>query len=308
MPCSWVGRCVDEGLPHQIPVMANLYMSTYAHGMTYTAYPLVGSTAGGTLITILFNGGIIELTGRIMTSNYEDYDFNVDFIDGSIVRKDAWSISAKQEVFLHQTFPEIHSVYPDIGSVGGGTDVAIRGDFFMDPVKVSISGNICKIKSLTPQVIICTTAPPGQYENAPFPGNRGLLYEMWIGPRASDTNDLSLQHRSVVLSASSPPDVSLIPGQPFRRCGFPLQPLQNPIPLKGIDATPLAKNKPQFWTQVTMRMAPTHQEDCRFLVLHNLHDAIVLGFPWLQDVFDEPKSSSLPPHSDCDCVIDLIPG
>ncbi|CAJ0958401.1 unnamed protein product [Ranitomeya imitator] len=27
-----------------------------------------------------------------------------------------------------------------------------------------------------------------------------------------------------------------------------------------------------------------------------------------QDVFDEPKSSSLPPHRDCDCAIDLIPG
>ncbi|CAJ0953264.1 unnamed protein product [Ranitomeya imitator] len=26
------------------------------------------------------------------------------------------------------------------------------------------------------------------------------------------------------------------------------------------------------------------------------------------DVFDEPKSSSLPPHRDCDCAIDLIPG
>ncbi|CAJ0957984.1 unnamed protein product [Ranitomeya imitator] len=28
----------------------------------------------------------------------------------------------------------------------------------------------------------------------------------------------------------------------------------------------------------------------------------------LKDVFDEPKSSSLPPHRDCDCAIDLIPG
>ncbi|CAJ0934458.1 unnamed protein product, partial [Ranitomeya imitator] len=27
-----------------------------------------------------------------------------------------------------------------------------------------------------------------------------------------------------------------------------------------------------------------------------------------QDVFDEPKSSSLPPHRDCDCAINLIPG
>ncbi|CAJ0955511.1 unnamed protein product, partial [Ranitomeya imitator] len=28
----------------------------------------------------------------------------------------------------------------------------------------------------------------------------------------------------------------------------------------------------------------------------------------VKDVFDEPKSSSLPPHRDCDCAIDLIPG
>ncbi|CAJ0944253.1 unnamed protein product [Ranitomeya imitator] len=103
----------------------------------------------------------------------------------------------------------------------------------------------------------------------------------------------------------------------------------SPIPLRGIDAAPLAKDKPQYWTQMTMYMAPEHQEDCRFLVLHNLHDVVVLGFPWLQehnpvldwktmsvpeflsdfqDVFDEPKSSSLPPHRDCDCAINLIPG
>ncbi|CAJ0928623.1 unnamed protein product, partial [Ranitomeya imitator] len=139
-----------------------------------------------------------------------------------------------------------------------------------------------------------------------------------------------------------------------RRCGFVLEPLQCPIPLRGIDATPLAKNKPQYWTQLTMCMAPAHQEDIRFLVLHNLHDVVVLGLPWLQvhnpvldwksmsvsswgcqgvhgdvlflsissstpsevpeflcdyrDVFDEPKSNALPPHRDCDCAIDLIPG
>ncbi|CAJ0964139.1 unnamed protein product [Ranitomeya imitator] len=139
-----------------------------------------------------------------------------------------------------------------------------------------------------------------------------------------------------------------------RRCGFFLEPLQYPIPLRGIDATPLAKNKPQYWTQLTMCMAPAHQEAIRFLVLHNLHDVVVLGLPWLQvhnpvldwksmsvsswgcqgvhgdvpflsissstpsevpeflsdyrDVFDEPKSRALPPHGDCDCAIDLIPG
>ncbi|CAJ0933022.1 unnamed protein product [Ranitomeya imitator] len=49
------------------------------------------------------------------------------------------------------------------------------------------------------------------------------------------------------------------------RCGFSLEPLEVPIPLKGIDSTPLAMNKPQYWTQVTMRMTPVHQEVIRFL-------------------------------------------
>ncbi|CAJ0922866.1 unnamed protein product [Ranitomeya imitator] len=139
-----------------------------------------------------------------------------------------------------------------------------------------------------------------------------------------------------------------------KRCGFFLEPLRCPIPLRGIDATPLAKNKPQYWAQLTMCMAPAHQEVIRFLVLHNLHDVVVLGLPWLQthnpvldwnsmsvsswgcqgvhgdvpflsissstpsevpeflsdyqDVFEEPKSDALPPHRDCDCAINLIPG
>ncbi|XP_075123024.1 fibrocystin [Leptodactylus fuscus] len=222
-------------------------------------------------------GGVIELSGRILSSNYEDYDFNVDYIEGpivmtsdqdgwisvctlvdkisasiypihvkgdfgslqckaegsyigsqnitfsvfnkgkSIVSKEAWSISAKQELFLYQTFSEIHSVYPDVGGVGGGTDITITGDFFMDPVKVSIAGNFCKIGSLSPQVIICTTPPSGQYVKAPHPGNRGLLYEMWVGSNATDMDNLSIQKRSVVPSASSPSDVVLVPGEPYRQ-------------------------------------------------------------------------------------------
>ncbi|CAJ0935740.1 unnamed protein product [Ranitomeya imitator] len=164
----------------------------------------------------------------------------------------------------------------------------------------------------------------------------------------------SLSSFSVMAFVDSGASLNLMDLEFARRCGFSLQPLQSPIPLRGIDATPLAKDKPQYWTQMTMYMAPAHLEDCRFLVLHNLHDVVVLGFPWLQehnsvldwktmsvtswgcrgvhsdvplmsissspssevpeflsdfqDVFDEPKSSSLPPHRDCDCAINLIPG
>ncbi|CAJ0931776.1 unnamed protein product [Ranitomeya imitator] len=163
-----------------------------------------------------------------------------------------------------------------------------------------------------------------------------------------------LSSYSVMAFVDSGAALNLMDLEFARRCGFDLEPLQCPIPLRGIDATPLAKNKPQYWTQLTMCMAPAHQEDIRFLVLHNLHDVVVLGLPWLQvhnpvldwksmsvsswgcqgvhgdvpflsissstpsevpeflsdyrDVFDEPKSNALPPHRDCDCAIDLIPG
>ncbi|CAJ0950422.1 unnamed protein product [Ranitomeya imitator] len=164
----------------------------------------------------------------------------------------------------------------------------------------------------------------------------------------------SLSSYSVMAFVDSGAALNLMDLEYARRCGFFLEPLQCPIPLRGIDATPLAKNKPQYWTQLTMCMAPAHQEVIRFLVLHNLHDVVVLGLPWLQahnpvldwksmsvsswgcqgvhgdvpflsissstpsevpeflsdyrDVFDEPKSNTLPPHRDCDCAINLIPG
>ncbi|CAJ0923308.1 unnamed protein product [Ranitomeya imitator] len=92
----------------------------------------------------------------------------------------------------------------------------------------------------------------------------------------------SLSSYSVMAFVDSGAALNLMDLEFARRCGFVLEPLQCLIPLRGIDATPLAKNKPQYWTQLTMCMAPAHQEDIRFLVLHNLHDVVVLGLPWLQ--------------------------
>ncbi|CAJ0916727.1 unnamed protein product [Ranitomeya imitator] len=164
----------------------------------------------------------------------------------------------------------------------------------------------------------------------------------------------SLSSYSVMAFVDSGAALNLMDLDYAKRCGFFLEPLRCPIPLRGIDATPLAKNKPQYWAQLTMCMAPAHQEVIRFLVLHNLHDVVVLGLPWLQthnpvldwnsmsvsswgcqgvhgdvpflsissstpsevpeflsdyqNVFEEPKSDALPPHRDCDCAINLIPG
>ncbi|NXE14723.1 PKHD1 protein, partial [Lophotis ruficrista] len=99
----------------------------------------------------------------------------------SAVHKSAWLISAKQELFLYQTHSEITSVFPAGGSLGGGTDLTVTGDFFEEPVQVTAAGVPCKVKHVSPQQIRCTTEAVGKARRlgAPQPGNRGLLFEVW---------------------------------------------------------------------------------------------------------------------------------
>ncbi|KAG8124491.1 hypothetical protein E2320_019825, partial [Naja naja] len=90
----------------------------------------------------------------------------------SIVHKDAWLISAKQELFLYQTF----------------------------------SGTPCQIKHITPQKIICSTGAVDN--NRSFseiqPGNRGLLFEVWDGSDANLTEAIPGYGWQIVPNASSP--------------------------------------------------------------------------------------------------------
>lgn len=50
-----------------------------------------------------------------------------------------WSIFRSLLFFF--SFAEILSVFPDTGSLGGRTDITITGDFFDNPVQVTIAGN-----------------------------------------------------------------------------------------------------------------------------------------------------------------------
>ncbi|NXB26652.1 PKHD1 protein, partial [Rhagologus leucostigma] len=106
----------------------------------------------------------------------------------SAVHKGAWLISAKQELFLYQTHPEVLSVFPAGGSLAGGTDLTVTGDFFEEPVQVTAAGVPCKVKHVSPREIRCTTEPVGEGRSlgAPQPGNRGLLFEVW-----DDASDLT---------------------------------------------------------------------------------------------------------------------
>ncbi|NWW75684.1 PKHD1 protein, partial [Climacteris rufus] len=123
----------------------------------------------------------------------------------SAVHKGAWLISAKQELFLYQTHSEILSVFPAGGSLGGGTDLTVMGDFFEEPVQVTAAGVPCKVKHVSPQQIRCTTEPVGEGRRlrAPQPGNRGLLFEVWDD--ASDLTEAGPGYRwQFVPNASSP--------------------------------------------------------------------------------------------------------
>ncbi|NXH13503.1 PKHD1 protein, partial [Bucco capensis] len=123
----------------------------------------------------------------------------------SAVHKDAWLISAKQELFLYQTHSEISSVFPAAGSLGGGTDLTVTGDFFEEPLQVTVAGVPCQVKDVSPQQIRCTTEPVGKSRRlgAPQPGNRGLLFEVWDD--SSDLTEAGPGYRwQFVPNASSP--------------------------------------------------------------------------------------------------------
>ncbi|KAK1207578.1 PKHD1 protein, partial [Pygoscelis papua] len=125
----------------------------------------------------------------------------------SAVHKGAWLISAKQELFLYQTHSEITSVFPAGGSLGGGTDLTVTGDFFEEPVQVTAAGVPCKVKHVSPQQIRCTTEPVGKGRRLGAPparyGNRGLLFEVWDD--ASDLTEAGPGYRwQFVPKASSP--------------------------------------------------------------------------------------------------------
>uniref|UniRef100_A0A8C8SGU1 PKHD1 ciliary IPT domain containing fibrocystin/polyductin n=1 Tax=Pelusios castaneus TaxID=367368 RepID=A0A8C8SGU1_9SAUR len=104
----------------------------------------------------------------------------------SMVHKDAWLISAKQELFLYQTYSEIVSVFPVSGSLGGGSDLTITGDFFDQPMQVTVAGK-------NVEIILPSVTP------------KGLLFEVWDGAAGTDLPEGAPGYRcQIVPNASSP--------------------------------------------------------------------------------------------------------
>ncbi|XP_029801305.1 fibrocystin [Suricata suricatta] len=149
----------------------------------------------------------------------QNVSFSVFNKGKSMVHKNAWLVSAKQELFLYQTYSEILSVFPESGSLGGGTDIIITGDFFGNPAQVTIAGIPCDIRHVSPRKIECTTRAPGKGARltAPQAGNRGLLFEVGDAAEGLDlTAATSGYWWQIVPNASSPFGFWSKEGQPFR--------------------------------------------------------------------------------------------
>ncbi|XP_058691005.1 fibrocystin isoform X2 [Poecile atricapillus] len=161
----------------------------------------------GSIYPVQVKDGLGTLQCRVEGSHIGSHNvsFSVFNKGKSAVDKGSWLISAKQELFLYQTHPEIFSVFPAGGSLAGGTDLTVTGDFFEEPVQVTAAGVPCKVKHVSPREIRCTTEPVGKGRRlgAPQPGNRGLLFEVWDD--ASDLTEAGPGYRwQFVPNASSP--------------------------------------------------------------------------------------------------------
>ncbi|XP_052048711.1 fibrocystin [Apodemus sylvaticus] len=149
----------------------------------------------------------------------QNVSFSVFNKGRSMVHKEAWLISAKQELFLYQTHPEILSVFPNVGSLGGRTDIIITGDFFDPSARVTIAGIPCDIRHVSPRKIECTTRAPGNQARltAPQAGNRGLLFEVGDAVKDMELTEATPGYRwQIVPNASSPSGFWSKEGRPFR--------------------------------------------------------------------------------------------
>ncbi|NXS95038.1 PKHD1 protein, partial [Jacana jacana] len=178
-----------------------------AEGDGWTSLCSFADRRAGRIYPIQEEDGLGTLKCRVEGNHIGSHNvsFSVYNKGKSAVHKGAWLISAKQELFLYQTHPEIASVFPAGGNLGGGTDLTVMGDFFEEPLQVTAAGVPCKVKHVSPQQIRCTTEPVGNGRRlgAPQPGNRGLLFEVWHD--ASDLTEAGPGYRwQFVPNASSP--------------------------------------------------------------------------------------------------------
>ncbi|XP_033758178.1 fibrocystin-L-like [Pecten maximus] len=86
--------------------------------------------------------------------------YELSMLGRSQANLNLFKVSRNGQTFMFQSFAEIHSITPAIGSTEGGTIVTVAGRFF-DETKseavVKIGGMGCEVMSINESVITCRT-------------------------------------------------------------------------------------------------------------------------------------------------------
>ena len=102
---------------------------------------------------------------------------------------DSMSVNSKGQPFMYHTLPEISSVYPNIGSIMGGTHVRIRGksfDSYPGMTEIKVGNTPCSVRGITKGEVTCLT-PAQNLVTSEYLGNRGLIYELWKNTNSDTT-------------------------------------------------------------------------------------------------------------------------
>lgn len=112
----------------------------------------------------------------------------------SVTNPDIFYVAPNQKLYNFQSFAEIDSISPQLGSTEGGTRITITGKYLYTddnvPAMIDIAGTPCEVvsfdmKNLTETKIVCVTAasisPPADNY-----GNRGVSLSTEDGAIAFD--------------------------------------------------------------------------------------------------------------------------
>jgi hypothetical protein len=152
--------------------------STLSSGFTYRAAPTVssisptlGSTAGGTTLTItgtgFISGATVAVGGINCTSVSVASTTSLTCVSGArtaasvsaVVTNSDLQASSAGGVFAYSNPPAPASVNVSAGALAGGTSITITGTDFTNPAGVTINGSICGSVTVTGTTQIdCTTS------------------------------------------------------------------------------------------------------------------------------------------------------
>ncbi|XP_077992871.1 fibrocystin-L-like [Glandiceps talaboti] len=161
---------------------------------------------------------------------------NVTFLIDNYGR--SWSlpaalhVSAYNKLYLYQTHAEIYDVYPTTGSIEGGTYLTISGDYFDTDAEVYVGGVPCTIDNVTMTEITCWTGAKSTSQ-ALYPGQRGMLWEMWADTTPSSLSDIqsydssTANYRSEIVREAHAPDVEIYDSYASRLSGYFLAPVNS---------------------------------------------------------------------------------